>query len=152
MGTPGDSMPEGWHNQPLLEGEIRIIVDGSQSPNAMAATSAETLTRIFQKEHDRFASAFDKKDLMASTEKVHEHVHTVLSVTPEKDAFKARITEHWSMDIIDRIPMFGTKDAPHKLSGKETYDETWVKVGDAWKVKDTQEISEDILVDGKPAK
>ncbi|GLH74239.1 hypothetical protein GETHLI_27410 [Geothrix limicola] len=91
------------------------------------------------------------KGLMDCLEKTHKHVHTVHSVTVDGAEAHAKVSETWSFDIVDRISMFGPKDAPHKIAGEEAYDETWVKDGNDWKVKATTMTQEKMMVDGKPA-
>jgi len=103
-------------------------------------------SRDFQAE-----KAFTKK-FMSCVEKVKEHGHKVQRVSATRNEAHVKTLEGWSFEIVDRISMFGQEGKRHTISGEETYDETWVKNGNEWKVRATTVTARKVLVDGKPFK
>lgn len=173
--------PLGAQSAPAAPAGVQPVLTPLRAP----MVNTHGLKVLFQKEHNRLAQAFDKKDidgymahytpdlklkefdgkqrdyagvkdftkdLMGCIKKVNGHVHKVLWVKATGDVAQAKVTEAWSFDIIDRLSMFGAKDEPHKITGQDSYDETWVKVGTEWKVSASTSTFQKVLVDGKPAK
>ncbi|MBW3622602.1 MAG: nuclear transport factor 2 family protein [Armatimonadetes bacterium] len=53
-----------------------------------------------------------------------------------------------------QVQMSDTRKGPdgktHRMSVKSITRDTWVKAGNAWKLKQSQEVSQQIMLDGKP--
>lgn len=76
-------------------------------------------------------------------------------MTVDKLALKAKSAEAktigvMKVDIVDPEGVYGSKGAKHATNYTIVSRDSWVKTAKGWRMKETETVSEKMLIDGKP--
>jgi hypothetical protein len=121
----------------------KLKLENSTSDFVSVVKAGKTGKTITRTRADEFAQLDGFSKIIDSIVKSNSHIDRI---TQGKKAIVVTVTSSGELKT-KKLPQDGKV---HRLANTGTSEDTWVKVGGAWKIKQSKSLTSKMLLDGKP--